>query len=169
MDLDISSVRGSGAVGKFGIWGGSMDFVRTPKEFYLRGDRTFWRHFLGSTTMADRFAFAMLANRWVKVPVSVPAFRQLVRLTNLTQFFSGSSPTDGALVNEGVTTFRGQKVIALRPASHEATVYVSASGTPYPVAVVAPKAGDEFDFGGWNQPISTRAPNNALPVPDIGG
>ena len=66
--LDLSLVRGLEATGKLMLFGGSVELVRVRDNVYMRGDRSFWRHF-GS----NRAKLALLRDRWVEAPSSVPA------------------------------------------------------------------------------------------------
>jgi hypothetical protein len=61
-----------------------------------------------------------------------------------------------------VTTYKGQPVIELKD-SKGGSLFVAATGTPYPVAIV----GDGTHkgtvvFSGWNQPVTLTAPAGAI-------
>ena len=156
--LDLSLVRGSKATGTMDLFGGSVDLIRLHDDFYMRGDRSFWRHF-----GRNRLKLALLSDRWVAAPSSLPALRGIASLTDISGL-SAMLAEHGKVVNEGVRTFRGQKVIALHDATEGGTLYLKATGIPYPVALLGGKNahGDTVTFDRWNQHVVVRAPKNAL-------
>jgi hypothetical protein len=156
--LDLSLVRGPKASGKMRVFGGSLDLIRVRKNVYMRGDRSFWRNFGRS-----QLKLAVLADRWVAAPASVPAFKGIASFTDMSGLAS-MLDEQGNVVNEGVRTFRGQKVVALRDATEGGTLYLRAIGAPYPVAIVGSEKGqaETIVFDRWNQAVVVRAPKNAL-------
>jgi hypothetical protein len=74
----------------------------------------------------------------------------------------------GALSNKGETTYKGQKVVAIKDLTNGGTLYVAATGTPYPIAIIAPKNGS-IAFDEWNKTISITAPKGAVDVGSLGG
>ncbi len=154
--LDLSLVRGSEATGKLMLFGGSVELVRVRDNVYMRGDRSFWRHF-GSS----RAKLALLTGRWVEAPASVPALKGIASVTDISGL-SSMLAEHGKVISEGVRTFRGQKVVALRDAIEGGTLYVRATGTAYPVAIVEKGHSETIVFDRWNQQVVVRAPKNAL-------
>lgn len=72
----------------------------------------------------------------------------------------------GKLENHGATTYKGQSVVAIYEPKKRSTLYVAASGTPYPVAYVKtkrPTAG-KIMFDRWNQSVTLTAPKGALDI-----
>lgn len=49
-------------------------------------------------------------------------------------------------------------------------LYVSALGTPYPVALVGGRrhSADQLRFDGWNEPVSLSAPQRAIDISQLG-
>ena len=154
--LDLSLVRGSEATGKLMLFGGSVELVRVRGNIYMRGDRGFWRHF-GS----NGAKLALLTDRWVEAPASVPALKGIASVTDISGL-SSMLAEHGKVISDGVRTFRGQKVVALRDAIEGGTLYVRATGTPYPVASVEKGHSETIVFDRWNQHVVVRAPKNAL-------
>ena len=155
--LDITLVRGPKATGEMELFGGSLDLIRVRDSVYMRGDRSFWRAF-----GRNRLKLAMLSGRWVQAPASVSAFDEIASFTDISGLSSLVRP-HGKVVNEGTRTFRGQKVVALHDAAEGGTLYLRATGSPYPVAIVGGKNDREtIIFDRWNQRVVVRAPKNAL-------
>ena len=133
--------------------------IRLGNNIYLRGDRPFWQHF-GSNGVK----LSLLVNRWVEAPASAPSFSGFTGLLSMASFTSRFA-LHGKVVNEGVKTINGQKVIALRDPSENGTIYVSATGKPYPVELTGGKSAVTITFDHWNQPVSLpSAPKHPLRV-----
>jgi hypothetical protein len=157
LTLDLSISSGSGADGKFALFGGTAEVIRIGPNLYIRGDRPFWRHF-GSKRLGS------LSERWVVVPSSLSAFQGLTGLMSISGVASKLS-VQGKVVNEGVKTFQGKQVIALRVPSEKGLFYVSATGKPYPVALLGGKSSITITFDHWNQPVSIpKPPKHALNI-----
>ena len=74
-------------------------------------------------------------------------------------------------MNKGATTYRGQKVVAIQDTSDNSKLYVAASGTPYPVALVGGRGRQSgaITFGDWSDPVSLSAPKGAIDLSALGG
>jgi len=60
--------------------------------------------------------------------------------------------------------------VAIVDTTKGGTLYVAASGTPYPVALV--KSGNSagsIEFSNWNQSVTLTAPKGALDLSQFGG
>lgn len=65
----------------------------------------------------------------------------------------------------GVRDLAGQPAVALRDVANGATLYVAATGTPYPLALVKPgRSGGRLSFDRWNQAVVLEAPANPLNI-----
>jgi len=73
--------------------------------------------------------------------------------------------------NDGPTTYKGAKVVAIRDTSDGSKLYVAATGRPYPVAIVAGRKGKSgaVTFGDWNKSVSLSAPSDAIGIDQFGG
>jgi hypothetical protein len=163
--LDLEMVRGQGAKGSVALDGRQADIVRIGDVAYVHGSDAFWQHYAGPL-----FA-QLLHDRWVKAPVDTKRFQSLAPLTNLGLLFAQIGAHHGKLVNDGKTTYKGQHVVAIRDTSDGSRLYVAATGTPYPVAIVGGKAGRSgtIEFGDWNKHVSLTAPSGAIGISSLGG
>lgn len=61
--------------------------------------------------------------------------------------------------------------MALRDARKSGTLYVSATGTPYPVALVAPTGANTgtVTFDHWNEAVTLAAPKDAIDLSALTG
>lgn len=157
LDLTISS--GSGSDGKFGLFGGNVEVIKIGPSLYVRGDSTFWKRFEGNSVKVGS-----IANKWVKVPATLQTFQGLVGLMSMAGV-SSRLGVQGQVVNEGLKTYNGQQVIALRDTAENGTLYLKDAPRPYPVALAGGKSAVTITFDHWNQPVSIPGPpKNAISV-----
>ena len=98
-------------------------------------------------------------------------FRSLAPLTSIGVLFAKISSGHGKLANDGKTMYKGEEVVAIRDTSDNSKLYVAATGTPYPVALVGGKKSQSgtITFGDWNKSVSLSAPKGAIDVSKLGG
>ena len=108
----------------------------------------------------------LFANKWLKVPTNDAKFGSFADLTNANSFFKMLNK-HGKLANKGETTYKGQSVVAIDDTTQGGTLYVAASGTPYPVALVKNKGSraGAVSFDNWNQSVTLTPPKGALDFP----
>jgi hypothetical protein len=163
LDLTIAgSERARGTMSESGL---SFDFVRVGDKAYIRGSDAFWRRFGGAA------AAQLLHGRWLVASATKGPLASLATLTDIARLFQQASSGHGKLANDGETTYHGQKVVAIRDPSKGGTLYVSATGTPYPVAIVRSKTGDSgaVTFDGWNASVAVTAPKNPVDLSKLSG
>jgi hypothetical protein len=163
--LDLTTARGKGAKGSLSTNGLQFDLVRIGDTAYIRGSDAFYKHFAGA-------AIAQLIHgKWLKASVTHGRFRSLAPLTNLGLLLGRVSSHHGKLVNDGKTTYKGTQVVAIRDTSDNSKLYVAATGTPYPVALVGGGKGQSgtITFDDWNEHVSLNAPSDALDISQFGG
>ncbi len=164
--VDLSIAKGKGGVGTVTLDGAKVDLVLIGKNVYLRASSAFWKQYAGNAG-----AFAQLfADKWLKVPANNAQLGSLTGSANAKQLFKSLTTNPGTLENQGETTYKGQSVVAIHDATKNGTLYVSATGTPYPVAFVktGPSAG-ALTFDSWNQPVTLTAPKGALDFSQLTG
>jgi hypothetical protein len=160
--LDLHLVRDVGAVGRMGLKGGTVMLVRLGSKVYMNGNDAFWAAY-GGPTVAKLYS-----NRWLQVPTSSSQIAPFVRLTDIDQLFGGTIGSHGTIDKGGTTTYKGQKVIVLKEQGRSGgSLYIAASGTPYPVAIVSPNAGAEgsVGFDQWNKAVPINAPKGTSIAP----
>jgi len=163
--LDLSTVRGKGAKGSMSTNGLKFDLVRIGDSAYIRGSDEFYRHFAGPAIAQ------LLHGRWLKASVTNPRFRSLLPLTSVGLLLGKVSSSHGKLVNDGETTYKGADVVAIRDRSDNSKLYVAATGTPYPVAIVGGRKGlsGTITFGDWDKHVELSAPSGAIDISQVGG
>ena len=156
--LDLSFVRGKGATGTFTLGGTPVDLVLLGNHAYLRAGPAFWKQFSKAKGVGQ-----LLAGKWLKFEANDAQLGSLMSLASDKALFDELATNHGKLVNRGATTYKGQSVVAIYDTQEKGTLYVSASGTPYPVALVKTKGRTgTVTFDHWNQPVGLAAPKGAL-------
>lgn len=161
--LDLSIATGKGATGSMSVSGLSLDLVDIGKVVYIRGSDAFYKHFAGTA------AAQLLHGKWLKGSTKSGKLASLASITNPATLLAQAA-TKGKLVNKGLTTYKGQQVVAIYDQSQKGTLYIAATGTPYPVALVGGgKNSGTITFDRWNQPVSLSAPKGAIDISKFGG
>ncbi|HKC77679.1 MAG TPA: hypothetical protein VKB70_04750, partial [Gaiellaceae bacterium] len=162
--LDLDTARGKGAKGSLTTNGLQFNLVRIGAKAYVHGSDAFWKHYAGAAIAQ------LLHNRWVVVPILQPRFHSIAPLTSIGLLFARIS-SGHKLVNDGKTTYKGERVVAIRDMSDSSKLYVAATGTPYPVAIVGGKKGQSgtITFSDWNAHVSLSAPGGAIAISKLGG
>jgi hypothetical protein len=154
--LDLELASGKGARGNISQGNLSFQIVEVGKLIYLKGSPEFWRHLGGSA------AVQLLQGKWFETPANSGNFASLAQLTDMHQLFSSLS-SHGSLVKGKTSTINGQKVVAITDQSKGGTLYVAATGKPYPVEIMkAGTQGGRFVFDHYDQPVKLSAPTNAI-------
>lgn len=166
--LDLSIAKGNGAKGSMTLGGDAVQLIVVGDNGYLKASPAFWTQFAGSS---GGMIAQLLAGRWLKFPVHNAQFEPLVAFASPKALFDQlQSGADASLKNNGATTYKGQDVVALDDGAKNGTLYVSSTGTPYPVALVKTgSGGGAITFSEWNKPVSLTAPANALDFSHLAG
>jgi hypothetical protein len=166
--IDLSIAKGNGATGSMTINGKKVDLVIVGSNGYMKGDGSFWTQFGGA---AGATIAQLLQGKWLKFPVNNAQFHPIIAFSSAKALFDKlKSGADKHLQNSGVTTYKGQSVVALDDGAKNGTLYVAATGTPYPVALVKTGSdGGTITFSAWNEPVSLTAPTNVLDFSKLTG
>ncbi len=162
--IDIHIVRGEGGRGSMSENGLRFDLVRSGKTVYIRGSDAFYKKFTGPS------GAQLFHGRWLAFPASSADMGSITPFTDIDTFFHGITSQHGKLANDGETTFRGQKAVAIRDTTQGGTLYVAATGKPYPLGIsgTGSNAGT-ISFTEWNARASVTAPKNAVDVGKLKG
>jgi hypothetical protein len=165
--LDLWVVKDKGATGFVTLNGQKVDLVVTGKNAYIKADTAFWTQFAGSSGSA---VAQMFANKWLKFPTSNRQFAGFTSFTDSKTIFGQLSSKHGTITNDGASTYKGQSVVAIRDKTKGGTLYVSGTGTAYPVAIVKTGSGSgAITFDGWNKSVTLTAPAGAIDLSQLAG
>ena len=150
--IDLNLADGKGARGNISQGTVSFQLIQIGETIYLKGSPEFWRHLGGSA------AVQLLQGKWFQTPADTGSFASLGALTDMHKLF-GSLSSHGTLVKGKTSTVHGQKVVAVHDTSKGGTLYVAATGKPYPVEIDKSGAqGGRFVFDQYNQPVKLVCP-----------
>lgn len=151
--LRLLPARGA-AAGRIALGGTAVELVALGARLYVRATAAFWRPF------APPAAAARLAGRWVVVPASGPAARELLPWTSAVALLRRLLGPRPDLVKGKFTSVRGMRAFTLEDRATGTTLSVAASGRPFPLALRGSRGG--VAFLAWNQAASVTAPAGAV-------
>jgi hypothetical protein len=162
--IDFRIVQGTGGIGTITEQGLSFQFVRIGGKAYIKGTDAFYKQFAGAATAA------LLHDKWLEADAKKGAFASLTALTDIAKLIHQGLASHGRLRNAGETTYKGQKVVAIDDTTKHGTLYIAATGSPYPVAIVnsGPRAPGTVAFDDWNKTVSISAPKGAIDLSKLG-
>jgi len=161
--LDMNLLAGKGAHGRLSESGLSFELIQIGKTVYIKGSPAFYKHIGGSA------AAQLLEGKWLKAPATSSDFASLGQLTDLQQLVNQTLSNHGSsLTKTGTTTIAGQKVVGITDKSRGGTLYIAATGQPYPIQLTkSGSGGGKITFDRWNGPVSLVAPANAIDVAQL--
>lgn len=165
LTIDFRIVQGTGGVGTITTQGLSFQFVRIGDKAYIKGSDAFYKQFAGAA------AATLLHGKWLESDATKGAFASLTGLTDITKLIHQGLAMHGTLRNAGATTYGGRKAVAIDDTTKHGTLYVAATGSPYPVAIVntGPSEPGTVSFDGWNTTVAITAPKGAIDLSKLGG
>jgi hypothetical protein len=156
--LDLNLVNGKGGTGSMSQNGLGFKIVAVGPEVYINGSSAFWTKFGGSA------AAQLLSGKWLKAPAA-GQLSSLATLTDVQKLFSQLLSSHGKLAKGKTTAVRGQQVVAVNDTTNGGTLYVATTGKPYPIEISKTgSSGGQLVFDHFNQPVSLKAPANAIDI-----
>jgi hypothetical protein len=162
LTLDITIVKDAGGQGTMSESGLKFEIIRVGNKAYIKGSDAFLRKFAGTA------GAQLLRGKWLQGSATTGDLAALAPLTDIAKLFNGALGSHGKLENKGETTFKGQKVVAIKDTTEGGTLYVASTGTPYPVAIVGGKDKGTITFDNWNDTVSITAPKGAVDMSKLG-
>jgi hypothetical protein len=163
LTLDLTIVKGKGGKGEMSESHLKFEIIRVGGTAYIKGSDEFLRKFAGSA------AAALLKGKWLKGSATKGDLSALAPLTDISKLFNGALGSHGKLRNKGETTYKGHKAVAIEDTTQGGTLYVAATGTPYPIAIEGGKSKGAVTFTEWNKTASIEAPKGAIDMSKLGG
>lgn len=161
LNLDLSSGGGRGQLALNGL---GFELIQTGGTVYIKGSAAFYRRIGGAA------AAQLLQGKWLKAPTTAPEFASISSLTDLHRLVDAVLASHGTLVKTGTTTVNGTKVVGVSDRTQGGTLYVAASGKPYPVEIAkSGAAGGTVSFDRWNEQVSIAPPANAIDITQLRG
>jgi hypothetical protein len=162
ISLDIHLVGGQGGRGQITLGGLSFSLVGLNHYAYMQAPPAVWEKAGAPASAAQK-----LQGKWLRTPAT-GQFASIASLTDIHALFTQLLTQHGKkLKTGGVSTVAGRKVVAVN--SDQGTLYVAATGKPYPVELVKPGSnGGRIDFNRFNEPVTLSAPTNTVDLPSVG-
>jgi len=159
LSIDLQLVAGKGGSGRVAVEGSEIEIVAVEHAYYIRGGTAFY------TRLAGPEAARLLQGRWVKATEKDGSFNSFARLTDLGEVLGSTLDSHGTLAAAGTATIEGQKVVGVTDTTKGGTLYVAATGTPYPLEIV--RSGTDsgrIRFNRWNQPVTLTPPTSSINI-----
>lgn len=157
LTIDMELFRGEGGSGTLQVGDLQTKLRQVDGWIYVKPNPPLLRELVGPR------AARSLAGRWLKAPAGHGPLAPLASLTELRSVLLGTLSSHHMLRTVGVRSVAGRPAVLLRDLSNGATLYVAATGSPYPLAIVRP-GGGTLTFERWNQEVVLEAPANPLNV-----
>ncbi len=159
ISLNMELVAGKGAKGRLTLEGNALDIIDVEHAFYIKGSRAFYDRVAGPA------AAALLEGKWLKADTTSHEFASIAQLTDLNTLLSQALASHGPLRVSGSAMVAGQQAVAVSDSDHGGTLYVAATGTPYPLQLSkGGSGGGTITFNRWNQPVALAAPAGAINI-----
>jgi hypothetical protein len=159
VSLDMELLAGKGGKGTISQEGFTIKLIQVNGAVYINGSAAFYNHVGGAA------AAQLLQGKWLKAPANSGELASLAELTNLGKLLDTALAGHGKLAKGDTTTIRGQKAVTVNDTTKGGTLYVAATGTPFPLEIA--KSGSEtgrVSLDRWNQPVELSAPAGAIDI-----
>jgi hypothetical protein len=162
ISIDVDLIAGKGGRGKLSQSGLAFELIEVANTVYIKGSSAFYKKIGGSA------AAQLLQGKWLKAPASSSGFASIGQLTNLRQLVDQTLADHGTLSKSGTTTIGGKKVVGVTEKGKGGTLYIAATGKPYPVQISRNGAGTgTISFDRWNEAVTLAAPANAIDIAQL--
>jgi hypothetical protein len=154
--LDLELVAGRGGEGSVTDGGYTFRIVRLGTHAYFEAGAAFWRKFAGS------LGPQLFQGRWIEASATSGQLASFTPLTSMRTFINGALSSHGTLAIGKTTTIGGRPALRLIDTTQGGSLYLAATGAPYPLEITANGGAGTIRFESWNQAFPTTPPKNAL-------
>ena len=162
ISLDMELLAGKGGKGTISQEGFKIKLVQVGGSVYINGSSAFYKHVAGTA------AAQLLQGKWLKAPADSGELASLAELTDLGKLIDTALSDHGTLAKAPATTINGQKAVGLKDTTKGGVLYVSTTGSPYPLEIT--KAGKEtgsVKLEDWNKQVTLTAPAGAIDISQL--
>jgi hypothetical protein len=150
--LDVK-VAGDDVLGNASFNGAKVELLRVAGQAYIRADEKFWQQM----AVARGTTVRSVGDRWAK----------LSKDSGFEEFFQVTEPAellkpDGTLTKGGTKTVNGVKAVSVVDTGRDGgTLYVAATGAPYPLLLKGSAGQGQVTFGDFGRTFDIKAPAEA--------
>jgi hypothetical protein len=164
ISLDMELLAGKGGKGVVTLDGLSLKIIAIEHEAYLNGGAALYDRIAGPA------AARLLQGRWVKVPENSGDFAPFYSLASLTGLVDAMLADHGPLKSGAAARVDGEPAVAVTDTARGGTLYVAATGQPYPLEISRPgPGGGRIVFDRWNEPVALTPPANWVNINNLNG
>jgi hypothetical protein len=161
ISLNMELVADKGGKGRVTLGGLSFNIVDVDDAVYVSAGNAFYTRFAGVR------AARVLRGKWLK-GAQTGAMSALASLLRLRSLLGSALDGHGILKRASGATVEGRRALGVRDARTGGTLYVAATGAPYPLAILERGASTgKLVFDRWNQAVSLVVPANAIDVKQL--
>lgn len=162
ISLDMELLQGTGGQGTVTVDGLGVRLIAIESTVFLKGSPAFYARVAGPS------AARLLRGRWLKGRAHKGPLASLAALANKDSLIGSVLSDHGRLVRAGTATVAGVRAVGVTDATRGGTLYVAASGAPYPLEITAARGGaSEISFRAWNKPVTLTPPSSAISVDQL--
>lgn len=162
LSFNLSLLAGSGGKGEVTQSGLSFSLVRIGGEAYFDASPAFWRHYAGT------LAATLLEGHWIEASATRGDLASFTPLTDLAAFIKQVLGSHGVLKLGAPSRVGNRSAIALTDTTKGGTLYIAASGPPYPLKITPPKGQEgSVSFENWNGSVTLTRPAHAIPYSEF--
>jgi hypothetical protein len=162
ISINMELVAGKGGTGRVALEGLSVELVNVDHALYVKGSSAFYGRIAGPR------AARALDGRWLKGSVDSAAMAPLASLTRLNELLGSTLAGHATLTRGAQATVDGQKAVAVEDPENGGTLYVAATGQPYPLEITTNSVGGgRVVFDRWNQSVTLAPPTGAINIKQL--
>lgn len=165
IDMELvgrNGVGDNGGKGQLTVAGLGISLIDIDRAVYVKGSTAFYARFAGAT------AARLLQGKWLKGSAAHGPLASLAALADLDKVIDSTLGDHGPLSRAADATLDGHAAVGVTDAARDGTLYVAATGVPYPLEIRKPGAG-RIVFDRWNKPVSLEVPANAISINQLHG
>jgi hypothetical protein len=164
ISLDMQILAKKGAKGQITLEGFPIRLVQVGGAVYINASDAFYKRVAGAA------AAQLLHGKWLKASLSTSSFASVGSLTNISELIGSTLGSHGKLAVGPTKTIDGRKAVGVTDTTRGGTLYVAATGAPYPLEIVkSGSSGGKITFDRWNQSVTLSAPAGAININQLQG
>jgi hypothetical protein len=155
-------LKRDGGTGEVSKGDSTFALLRVEKDLYLKADADFWARQGkgGKDSKADGRAAGQLEGKYVKVPSSDPAYKQLSGFADMGVLLEGLLVMHGKRETGDRGEVAGVRTIRVQAGEGSGGIVdISLIGTPYPMRVERGGGAGTLELDDWDKDFALRAPS----------